>query len=130
LPQELRLHGITTYEAANGYLDQSFIPDFNRRFTVRPRERGSAFSALTGVDLELLVSAHHQRVVQKDNTVVFERLFLQLQASPERMHYARCPVLVHELVDGTLAVSFQGKLIGRFDRQGSPLALQHKRKVA
>ena len=46
------------------------------------------------------------------------------------MHYARCPVVVHELVDDTLAVSFQGKLIGRFDRQGTTLAPQHKRKVA
>ncbi|MFL5313292.1 MAG: ISNCY family transposase [Myxococcales bacterium] len=130
LPQELRLHGITSYESANRYLDDSFIADFNRRFSVRPRERGSAFTPLTSLDLELLVSAQHERIVQKDNTVVFARLFLQLPPSPERIHYARCPVLVHELVDDTLAVSFHGKLIGRFDRQGTPLALQHKRKVA
>ena len=130
LPQELRLHGTASYDAANRYLDQDFISDFNRRFAVRPRERGSAFTALTGVNLELVVSAQHERIVQKDNTVIFERLFLQLSPSAERMHYARCPVLVHELVDGNLAVSFQGKLIGRFDRQGTPLALQHKRKVA
>ncbi len=130
LPQELRLHDIASYDAANRYLEQSFIGDFNRRFAVRPRERGSAFTALTGVDLELVVSAQHERIVQKDNTVVFERLHLQLQASAERMHYARCPVLVHKLVDDTLAVTFHGKLIGRFDRQGTPLALQYKRKVA
>src|SRR5437016_5661992 len=130
LPHELRLHGVTNYPAANRYREQTFIGDFNRRFTVRPRERGSAFSALTGIDLELVVSAQHERIVQKDNTVVFERLFLQLAPSPERMHYARCPVVVHELVDDTLAVSFQGKLIGRFDRQGTTLAPQHKRKVA
>ena len=130
LPQELRLHDVTNYQAANRYLEQTFIGDFNRRFTVRPRERGSAFSALTGIDLKLVVSAQHERIVQKDNTVVFERLFLQLAPSPERMHYARCPVVVHELVDDTLAVSFQGKLIGRFDRQGATLALQHKQKVA
>src|SRR5438445_2497872 len=130
LPQELRLHGVTNYQASNRYLERTFIGDFNRRFTGRPRERGSAFSALTDIDLELLVSAQHERTVQKDNTVVFERLFLQLAPSPERMHYPRCPVVVHELVDDTLAVSFQGKLIGRFDRQGTTLALQHKRKVA
>src|SRR5438132_6273843 len=58
LPQELRLHSITSYETANRYLEESFVADFNRRFTVRPRERGSAFSALTDIDLELLVSAH------------------------------------------------------------------------
>jgi len=130
LPQELRLHGVTSYEAANGYLEQTFIADFNRRFSVRPREHGSAFSTLSGLDLDLLVSSQHQRIVQKDNTVIFGRLFLQLPPSPDRMHYARCPVTVHELVDDTLTASFQGKSIGRFDRQGTPLALQQKRKVA
>jgi hypothetical protein len=130
LPQELRLHGVSSYEAANHYLEHGFIADFNRRFTVRPRERGCAFSALAGIDLEMLVSAQHERIVQKDNTVVFERLFLQLPASRERVHYARCPVLVHELVDGALAVTFQGKLIGRFDRQATPLPFQSKLKVA
>jgi len=130
LPQELRLHRVSSYSAANRYLDETFIGDFNRRFTVRPRERGSAFTALAGLDLELLVSAQHERIVQKDNTVAFERLFLQPPPSPERVHYARCPVLVHELVDGDLAVSFQGKLIGRFDRQASLLPLKNKLKVA
>ena len=130
LPQELRLHQVRSYGAANRYLEETFIGDFNRRFSVRPRERGSAFTALAGLDLELLVSAQHERIVQKDNTVAFERLFLQLPPSPERIHYARCPVLVHELVDGTLAVSFHGKLIGRFDRQATPLPLQSKLKVA
>jgi len=130
LPQELRLHQVSSYSAANRYLEETFIGDFNRRFTVRPRERGSAFTVLAGLDLELLVSAQHERIVQKDNTVAFERLFLQLPPSPERVHYARCPVLVHELVDGALAVSFQGKLIGRFDRQASPLPLKNKLKVA
>jgi hypothetical protein len=130
LPQELRLHGISDYDAANRFLEQSFIGDFNRRFSVRPRERGSAFTPLTGLDLELLVSAQHERIVQKDNTVVFGKLFLQLPPSPERIHYARCPVLVHELADDSLGVSFHGKLIGRFDRQGTPLALQHTRRVA
>jgi len=30
----------------------------------------------------------------------------------------RRPVLVHEFLDGTLGVSFQGRLLARFDRAG------------
>jgi hypothetical protein len=123
LPQELQLHGVTSYQAANRYLDEVFIDDFNRRFAVTPREAGSAFSGLAGINLRLVVSEQHERVVQKDNTVLFDRLHLQLPASTQRISWARCPVLVHELVDGTLAVSFQGKLIGHFDRQGTRLPL-------
>jgi transposase len=39
LPQELRLHHITDYQRANRYLEERFVADFNRRFTVRPRSR-------------------------------------------------------------------------------------------
>jgi hypothetical protein len=117
LPQELRLAGIKDYDRANRYLHDHFIPDFNRRFVVTPAQSESAFVRLAGMDLDLLVSATHERVVQKDNTVAFERLFLQLPPSRER-RYVRCPVIVHELVDGTLAVSYQGKRLARFDRQG------------
>ena len=39
LPQELRHHGITDYAAANRYLAEHFIGDFNRRFTGPARKR-------------------------------------------------------------------------------------------
>ena len=34
LPQELRLHGITTVEAANRFLREEYIGEFNRRSPV------------------------------------------------------------------------------------------------
>ena len=118
LPQELRVAGITDYAAANGYLVQHFVPDFNRRFTVTPAQAGSAFVPLVGVDLELLLSTQHERVVRNDSTVPFEALTLQLPQLPERPHYVRCPVLVHEFPQGTLGISYQGRLLARYDREG------------
>ena len=118
LPQELRVAGITDYAAANGYLVQHFVPDFNRRFTVTPAQAGSAFVPLVGIDLELLLSAQHERVVRNDSTVPFEALTLQLPQLPERPHYVRCPVLVHEFPPGTLGISYQGRLLARYDRDG------------
>ena len=56
LPQELRLAGINAYADANSYLGTTFVPDFNRRFTVAPAEPESAFTPLAGIDLELLLS--------------------------------------------------------------------------
>ena len=43
LPPELRLAGITTVEAANRYLREIFVPDYNARFAVPAAEPGSAF---------------------------------------------------------------------------------------
>jgi hypothetical protein len=130
LPQELRLAGIQSYPDANRYLDEVFVLDFNRRFTVTPFEPESAFTPLAGVDLDLLLTAQHDRVVRNDSTVVFGKLELQLPRTRDRAHFARCPVLVHELLDGNLGVSFQGKLIARFDRTGSLLTMTKKPEKA
>lgn len=121
LPQELKLAGITDYAAANRYLDATFVPDFNRRFTVKPAQPESAFVALAGIDLRLMLSSQHDRVVGNDNTVSFNRLVLQLPRSTHRVHYVRCPVLVHEFPDRTLGVSYQGRLLATFSQQGDLL---------
>lgn len=121
LPQELRLAGIRSYAEANGYLDERFVPDFNQRFTVAPAQAERAFTNLGGVDLELLLAMQHERTVRNDNTVVFGKLELQIPKTKDRTHFARCPVLVHDLLDGTLGVSFQARLLGRFDRSGQLL---------
>lgn len=121
LPQELRVAGITTYAAANEYLERVFIPDFNRRFTVTPAQAGSAFVPLVGVDLELLLSVQHERTVWNDSTVSFAGIKLQLPPRPDRAHYVRCPVLVHEFPEGTLGISYQGRLLARYTRTGQLL---------
>lgn len=121
LPQELRVAGIRDYEAANRYLQEKFVPDFNRRFTVPPAQRESAFTRLAGVDLSLVLSAQHERVVRQDNTVLFEGRVLQLEPTKHRAHFVRCPVLVHELPDGRLAVSYQGRQLAQFTPDGELL---------
>jgi hypothetical protein len=94
----LRLHRITSYAQANGYLKEVFVPDFNHRFTVTPAQPESAFTPIGGIDLDLLLSAKHERVVRNDNTVTFKGLILQLPTTPARMHFVRCPEARVELV--------------------------------
>jgi transposase len=121
LPQELRLNGITDYAAANRYLQQHFIADFNRRFTIKPAQPESAFVKLTGIELELVLSSKHERVVRNDNTVTFKNLILQLPSTRQRMHFVRCPVIVHQFANATLGISYQGHLLARYDAAGGPL---------
>ena len=47
LPQELRLRGITTREAANEFLREEYIAEFNRRFRVPLDPAGQRVSALS-----------------------------------------------------------------------------------
>src|SRR5262245_4773418 len=52
LPQELRLRGIVTMDAANVFLRHDYIREFNSRFTVPPAESGSAFVPIDTQDLD------------------------------------------------------------------------------
>jgi hypothetical protein len=60
--------------------------------------------------------------VRNDGAVTFGSRLLQLPRTDGRLHYARCPVLVHELLDGSLGVSYQGRLLARFTDGGELLA--------
>jgi hypothetical protein len=119
LPQELRVNRITDYPAANRYLEEVFIRDFNRRFTVKPAQPESAFVKLAGIEVKLVLSAREERIVRNNNTVGFHNLILQLPPSRYRAHFVRCPVTVHQFSDGKLGVSYQGRLLARYDRGGS-----------
>ncbi len=130
LPQELRVAGVRTYLAANEYLENTFVPDFNRHFTVKPKEAESAFTSPAGFDAELVLSLQHERVVRNDHTVTVGALVLQLPPSKERVSFARCPVTVHEFLDGTWGVSFQGKVLARYDQAGQLQPKARKVEIA
>jgi len=116
-PQELRLAGITTREAANVWLETTGRARFNRRFAVAPAQPGTAFVPTT-VDLNRIFSIHHARVVGNDNTVQVGHRRLQIEASPLRCHFVRCRVTVHEHVDGTWSISHGPHMIGRYTAEG------------
>jgi len=118
LPQELRLKGIRSYAEADSYLERVFVPKFNRLFTVKPAQPESVFVKLLGIDVDLLLSTRHERVVRNDNTVTFNRTVLQIPADKNRPHYVRCPVVVHELPDGRLAVAYQGRPLAFYGPTG------------
>jgi hypothetical protein len=59
--------------------------------------------------------------VRNDNTVTFKHLILQLPSTRQRIHFVRCPVTVHQFSNGTLGISYQGRLLARYDALGGPL---------
>lgn len=122
LPQELRVEGICDYDAANEYLERVFVPEFNKRFTVTPAQPESAFIKLAGLELDLVLAEQHTRVVEKDNTLSFETLRLQLPSTSQRLHFVRCEVTVHRMPSGELAVTYLGRVLERYAADGRPLA--------
>ena len=122
LPQELRLAGCTTLEHANGFLRERYIGEFNGRFQVPAAERGSAFVPASTHDLNRVFSLQFERTVNRDNTVSFENLKLQIEPVRWRGTLAGCGVIVHQHLDGTLSLSYGPHCLGRYDAAGVPLS--------
>jgi hypothetical protein len=118
LPQELRLRGMPTLEAANTFLREHSVAEFNRRFQVQPAERGSAFMPRRTRDLDLIFSLQFERMVNRDNTVNFQNLSLQIEPVRWRASLAGCTVMVHQHLDGTLSLTHGPHRLGHYSAQG------------
>jgi len=68
LPQELRGRGIVTPEAANRFLREEYIAEFNQKFSVPAGEKGTALCRRARKDLDLVFSLQHERVVAARTT--------------------------------------------------------------
>ena len=108
LVPELRKAGINTYEDGNQYLQEVFIPKYNRLFKAEAKESGTAFIPVIGADLSRIFSLRHERSVYRDNTVHFDNLVLQLPKLDGVATLAKRKVQIREHLDGTLEV-FSGK---------------------
>ena len=121
LPQELRLRQLGTLEAANRFLREEYIPEFNRRFQVAALQRGNAFVPCRSRNLALVFSVQSERAVNRDNTVSFQNHALQLERVGWKATLAGCQVTVHQHLDGTLSLTHGPHVLGRFNAQGEAL---------
>jgi transposase len=128
LPQELRLAKITTVEAANEFLRERYIAEFNAHFAVVAEEKGTAFRRCSRKDLDWVFTIQTERVVAKDNTVAIAGRSWQLDKTPFRHTLAGSTVTIHEHLDGTVSVRFGPHVVGRFTADGTSLANTKERR--
>ena len=113
LPQELRLTGIATVEAANRFLRERYVAEFNQKFTVKAAERGTAFRRCARTDLDWVFSIQTERVVAKDNTVAIRDQWWQLDKTRWRHTLAGQTVTIHQHLDGTVSIRYGPHTVGR-----------------
>ncbi len=113
LVKELKLAGITAIEAANAFIREVYLPAHNERFAVAPAQPGSAFTPIPGVDLDEILCVQEERQVGNDNCVSYRTLKLQIPESPLRPHFVKARVKVHHYPDGSHAVFYGPRCIGR-----------------
>jgi len=111
LVSELRLAGVRTLEEANQVL-WDFLPRYNQRFAVPAREPGSAYrNPPEGFIPDEVFCFKYYRTVGSDNVVRFGEHRLQIMPSNGRLSYVHARVEVHERMDGSLAVYYQGQCL-------------------
>ena len=122
LPQELRLANITSLEAANAFLRDRYIAEFNRKFAVVAKEKGTAFQSCNRKDLDLVFTIQTERVVAKDNTVAIVDRRWQIDKTRFRHTLAGCTVTIHEHLDGAISIRYGPHMVARFNLLGKAIS--------
>jgi len=121
LVNELRVAGLHTVAAANRYLRERFIPDYNATFGRPPADPARAFVPVGRQALDQILCHEEERVVARDNTVTFGRLLFQIDKQRGRRSCAGLRVLVRRHLDGRHSLWWGPRCLGRYSPTGWPL---------
>lgn len=111
---ELRLAGVKTKEEANRFL-KKFLEDYNRRFTVPARKQEPVFrQSPSSSKLDRILCLKETRTVNKDHTISFEGLVLQIPPGKKYWSIARQKVEVLQLKDGSVEIVHKKQTVARF----------------
>jgi len=106
----LRLRKICSLEDGNHFLETEFLDELNGRFHVEARSPTDLHRSVPpGVKLEHVLSYQEQRVVQNDWTVSWCNRIFQVHESHQKLTLARKTILVSELLDGQIRLTYQGR---------------------
>jgi transposase len=114
LVNELRVAQITTLSAANAYLRDRFVPDYNATFSCAPADSASAFVALGKVDLDQILCHQEERIVMQDNTIAFEGRIFQIARQPGRRSCAGLTVTIRRHLSGEYSIWAAARRLGRY----------------
>jgi transposase len=119
LPKEMALAGIGTVEAANVWLRETYIAEYNGLFAVVAELPDTAFVAGTAGTWREILCIQEERTVGNDNTVSWHKMHLQLPPSRLRPHFVKAIVRMHAYPDGTIAIYLGPHRLADFDADGA-----------
>jgi hypothetical protein len=109
LVKELRLAGISTIEEANRFLDETYLPKMNGKFSRPAAEATDAHVPLGTVDLKDILCFEYERMVTNDYVVRFECRLFQILKANKTLPRPKDRVIVRIRLDGTCAIVWKGK---------------------
>jgi len=112
LIKKLRRKGIASYEAANQYLEQQYLPQHNSRFARPPAQPEDYHGRKpSGRELREIFRLESRRSISNDWVVRYEGRWLQLRSGSRRYGPTQSKALVCEYEDGSREVYYRGERI-------------------
>jgi len=125
LIKKLRRRGISSYDAANQYLEQEYLSEHNRRFALPPAEPQDYHGCRPSArELGQIFRQETMRSISHDWVIRYAGQFFQLQPGQRRYGPTQSKALVSTYEDGRMEVYYRGERI-RFHKIAEPI-----RKVA
>lgn len=112
LIKEMRLKNICSIEEANKFLEEEFIPDFNKRFSVEAKGKNNLHKKLNDFEkenLDKIFSIQNSRVVCNDFTVRHQGKYFQLLKDQQTLVLRKDRVLISETIEEKIFISLRGK---------------------
>lgn len=105
LVKAMRRSGIKDLETANQFLEETFLPEFNLRFSKKASQGGNLHRRLgSDMDLRRILSVQEPRVLQNDWTVRWRNQVLQLPSESADWLQPGQRVTLCEQLDGTVRI--------------------------
>jgi transposase len=112
LVKGLRVAGVSSLEQANAYLEQEFLPWWNRTLTVEPNNECDAHRPLTQEhDLAAILSHVEERQISNGYTVQYRGQTYQIPPNQVRTGMRGSKLRVETRLDGTVAMRFHNEYL-------------------
>ena len=112
LVKGLRQVGAKDLDTANQYLEQVYVPLWNRRFTREARMAGDAHRSLaTGLDLDSVLSIRLSRTVSQDHTVSWDGVIYGMDRHQAARGMRGARVQIERRLDGSTWMRWQKQLL-------------------
>lgn len=122
LVKELRLRSISDIEQGDALLEKVLLPEFNRRYAVKPERESDLHREAPG-GIEEILCVREERVVGQDWCVRWKNRWLQIEPQTGAAGLAGRKVMVKQLGTGKLLVEREGRKLAFKELANRPTKL-------
>lgn len=113
LVPQLDLLGIKEIEKANAYLNNVYISEFNKKFSVAAAGEHKWRRLHSSVDLQKICAFRYKAKIANDNAIRFCGMVFDIEPGPGGRSYAGIQADLRQMLDGSWRIYHQNELIGQ-----------------